>query len=823
MIRQFIIDHFKNKLKDLPTLVVYDPELRYRELLTEIQDENIRVFDSCTEILNTREEAIEYYTNTLPHESKARMLFYVPFKEPLSRQEKLMDPFYIFSFGGTVFPGDASDKFESLCKACFPDKEQKINELFAQEIPDFDTLDALGGGNTFAKLQSLTGGKSEKEILSVIMAPSEKQKESLINDKNWHKEYHELVALIGLKSKEKNYEAIANELWRFILFSEFVFDLPIALPVDLQNISKAKSTAQGLVLDLCKSLRNNKQCEEIYIEKADEVAKQLGLAELFKNEHQLGEIITFAFEDNTYFYHFTDLLKSAKTTEAKEIISRIKENIWLHHDEERSRYWRMAGLGLELLKLTDAPIKTCNSLKAAIELYTQQNYKVDQLQRRFEKQALEVMEENSALSELKALVRNRYSKFSEKYQKQFQELVQKENWPVEGFLQNIEVFTKQIQPLLNSKTKTAYLLVDALRFELAKELEENIEKYFSVQVNPSCAYLPTVTKYGMAALLPDADKDLILKVSNGKVEPFMGDKSLPSLNQRRDYIKEKLGSLSEITTLGNVVSSDIPDAELLVVTTNEIDNAGEQMAASALIAMQQAVQNLIKGLNLLRQNGYEKIVIATDHGFVLHPTFLPGDSVSKPTGEWPMAKSRSLAGTGATPEYALGFSSENIGVKSDIKSFVFLKNYAVFEKNTTYFHEGISLQENIVPVMILTAHKTKKEKKVQVNITYKGKTSGAITTRRPSMEITCFMEGELGFDPITVRMEAISNELIVGKPGLGENVNEVSNDLEIVPSQAYKIPLEMNADFEGSFEVRLSDPLTNKMYASINLETDYIS
>jgi hypothetical protein len=57
-----------------------------------------------------------------------------------------------------------------------------------------------------------------------------------------------------------------------------------------------------------------------------------------------------------------------------------------------------------------------------------------------------------------------------------------------------------------------------------------------------------------------------------------------------------------------------------------------------------------------------------------------------------MVKSRSLAGSGATPDYVLGFSSEEIGVKSDIKNFVFLKNYAVFEKNTTYFHEGISLQ-----------------------------------------------------------------------------------------------------------------------------------
>ncbi len=188
-----------------------------------------------------------------------------------------------------------------------------------------------------------------------------------------------------------------------------------------------------------------------------------------------------------------------------------------------------------------------------------------------------------------------------------------------------------------------------------------------------------------------------------------------------------------------------------------------------------------------------------------------------------MIKSRSLAGSGATPEYGIGFSPEEIGIKSGVKSYVFLKNYAVFEKNTTYFHEGISLQENIVPVMVLTSHKSKKEKKVQVNITYKGKTSGYITTRRPFMEITSFLNGELGLEPFSIRMEALANNQIVGKPGSHEHVNEVSNLLEIIPGQAYKIPLEMDSEFEGSFEVRLSDPVTNKTFASITLETDYIS
>ena len=576
-------------------------------------------------------------------------------------------------------------------------------------------------------------------------------------------------------------------------------------------------------MEICKSLRNNKHCEDLYIEKAEQVATQLGLAALFKNEHELGEIITFAFEDNTYFYHYTDLLIKGKTDDAREIIARIKENIWLHHDEERRRYWKMAELGLELIQLASEKKNKITSLKTAIDQYIQSDYKIDQLQRRFEKIAIEVMEDNDALTSLKETVRNAYLKYTEKNQKQFQVLVQKEHWPVQGLMSNMQVFSKHIQPLLKSKTKTAYLFIDALRFELAKELEENIEKYFNVEVTASCAYLPTVTKYGMAALLPGADKDLTLNEHKESLEAFMSDKVLLSLTQRRDYLKEKLGDLCDIITLDKLVSSTIPDKSLLIVTTNEIDNAGENMASNALLAMQQALQNLIKALNLLKQKGYDKIVIATDHGFVLHPTFKAGDSVSKPAGDWLMTKSRSLAGSGATPDYAMGFNPSEIGVKSDVKNFVFLKNYAVFEKNTTYFHEGISLQENIVPVMVLTSHKTKKEKTVQVNVMYKGKTTGIITTRTPSMEISCFIEGEFGFDPITIRMEAIAKDVIVGKSGFSENVNEVSNLLEVIPGQAYKIPLEMNEDFEGSFEVRLSDPGTNKTYASINLQTDYIS
>jgi hypothetical protein len=328
----------------------------------------------------------------------------------------------------------------------------------------------------------------------------------------------------------------------------------------------------------------------------------------------------------------------------------------------------------------------------------------------------------------------------------------------------------------------------------------------------------------MAALLPEAEKQLHLERHEASLEAFMEEKALLNLIHRKEYLKKKLGDRCAIVPMDKLVSSStIEEVDLLIVTTNEIDNAGENLASNSIHAMHQAVQNLVKAIFRLSQHGYKKIVIATDHGFVLHPVFQPGDNVSKPAGEWIMNKSRSLAGQGAIPAAAMGFSAQQIGVRSAVKDFVFLKGYAVFEKNTNYFHEGLSLQENIVPVMLLSPLHAKKEDRISINATYKGKTKAIITSRRPSVEIASFIEGKLGFDPIVIRIEAIAEGKIVGLPSSDEKVNEVTKLVEIYPGQAYKIAMDMDADFEGDFEVRITDPVSNITYSTITLQTDYVS
>ena len=58
--------------------------------------------------------------------------------------------------------------------------------------------------------------------------------------------------------------------------------------------------------------------------------------------------------------------------------------------------------------------------------------------------------------------------------------------------------------------KTAYVLVDALRYEMGQELVEGLGDEFDIALRPAMAQLPTITEVGMAALMPEADAGMEL-------------------------------------------------------------------------------------------------------------------------------------------------------------------------------------------------------------------------------------------------------------------------------------------------------------------------
>ncbi len=678
----------------------------------------------------------------------------------------------------------------------------------------------MAGGASYANLHSITGGKSEREILQSLMVPDDVVFEKLSNEKAWLPEWKSLAKSIGVSSKAKSFAQVNDELWRVMLFSEFVYDLPVALPEKFKSVPLVAESAWAMLQPVLKNIRNNKTCEAIYVEKAELVEKQFNLEDEFRHETNLGEIATFSFEDNTYFRHFVALLNEGKWKEAEGVIKKNKENIWPQNNEERKKIWYLAENVIEIQSIVDTEEKIPAQSCTLVKVYTEKVYLADYYHRRYEMSYHQLITPGEDVETMTRLVRKMYRDYTAKWQKAFQKSIA--SWPIDGMARNSQLFEKKIAPLLKAKKKVALLMVDALRYELGNELEQSLAKRFSTEIQASCAFIPTTTQFGMAALLPEADGNISLKALDGKLVPHIKDYPLPNLQSRRDYLKEKLGDRCTIVKLENLLSCDKLETDLLVVTTNEIDSAGESLVLNALAAIGQSIQSLGKALTTLQNWGYEKTIIATDHGFMLFPDFLAGDNVPKPTGEWVLTKSRCLAGKGQKPEHARSFAPEELGFTADADQFLFLQQYAVFEKGLQFFHEGLSLQEAIVPIIEVTAAKSESSQSLEVVLTYRGKSKGSITTLRPMIELACHQEGMLGLEPVYIKLEALSDNKSVGVPLACDVINEMSKTAEVMPGSANKIPFEMEEEFEGFFEVIASDPVTGKIYTKISLSTNYL-
>lgn len=831
MIQDYIKKHLLNKLKENPTLVIYDEKKRYTDIVRGLASDDNKLIEVSGSAITAREEAVEFSTKILPVNGKKRMLIYLPFERPENDQEKIFDPFYVFGLSGTIFPNEASDEYLALCQSCYPEQAEKIDQLFELgEVPDFATIDAVKGGSNYPKLQSVTEEKSEKEIVLSILLPNPEKEKKLKKNKGWVKEYQLFIqATIGLRSTVNTLDSIQEELWRYLLFSEFVFDLPIDLPSDLQKVPRASKSYEKVVLDICERIRNRKYIEETYIAKANQISEALNLEEHFKNARDLGEIVTFAFEDNTYFNNFIEHLLSGDFNRASHLLIPNQSNQIWRDDQNRSAYWLVGRYAFDILdeiqKIGDGWKSHFNSLDNIFHYYGEYLWKLDQGHRYFEKSIKEVITIYDNLAKLITYVRESYFNFWTTLQNRYQALILENGWIFDKTLKNTQLFSKRVAPVLRHSEKVAYFMVDALRFELGKELQNQLDQNFTVKIEPSVAFIPTVTRYAMAALLPDAEKNLTLKKKGKSLEPFLKERHIKGPQDRIAYIKSdcNYGDRAGLVNLDNLLANDIPNYDLLVVTTTEIDTIGESLSQSAQSLIQEAIKKIVKAVHQLEQAGYHKVIMVADHGFVLTEGFQIGDAVSKPSGEWVLQKSRCVGGKGDTETHLMELQPSDIGIDAEVTHFQFLRNYTVFKSGLTYFHEGLSVQENVVPYLEVTLSQPVAKQKIEIRLSYKGQGTGFITTLRPSVEVSSFSEGSLFGEPINIKIEALDGKgNIVGHTAPGQKINPTSGLVEFEPGQAFKVTLAMEEEFEGAFDVVASDPVTGLVYSSIKLKTAYL-
>ena len=828
---------FLPRLKQKGCLVIYDLDLRYRDICLDLASETVTVIDATENGLESRIAALrELRSFGLPNTTKEGVLVYVPVRAPVTDEEKQRDPFALYSACGGMFPDGAGDSYEQICLRAKPDHATGIRKVFAENSsPSFAVIDAIDVGSNWPSLRALLKVESANDILLALLSPSSLQERALKGSDTWVQEGRDFLrATLGqeLKTRAKAWSAIADEIWRFVLFSEFVFDLPVDLPDSLVTVPHAPNEAQPLVEDICDRLRSDLRTRSLYIDRAEQVEADLGLPAACRAIESLGDRDTFSFEERTILKQAIAALMGDNMDRVRHILVRRKDSVWLGKGESQSQ-WGLVDAALSLVSVCgdyDRQLgEHVRTQSALLDFYTGSLRDTDRKQREFEQAVSSFQDIDDMLSEMIQYARTYYRKLSEKVQSVFVKHLEDQGWPPAGRLGNAEVFDRFITPRLQERgRKVAFLMVDALRYELGVALGNRLAEDGSVELHAAYAQLPTVTIVGMASLLPGAAADLFLCREGENLIPKIDGIAVGTVAQRMGLLRSRFGDRFAEMRLDDFVRRkkvDIaPTVDLLVLRSVEIDDYLETNPENSLKLIPDTISRIRATLQKLRIKGFHEVVIATDHGFYLNAQAEAGDVCAKPMGTWPVSTYRSMLGKGGSDNNSVILPCDKAGIRGDYANFATPRSMAPYRSGLLYFHGGASLPEAVVPVLVVKLESAFQPnvRQFSVELSYKG---GAkrITTRRPVVEVIPRAEDlfsrHTDFE-IMLEAQDIKGK-IVGEAKPGGAVNPATRTITLKPDKRESITLCMLDDFEGSFTIKALDPSTLKSYKDLKLETDY--
>lgn len=812
-IQGYILDHWMGKMSaEHSVLMVYDKDGIYYDLLPMLKERGVKVIDTTQAHLHARLSAQRYWCKDLSLNKDNRMVIYRKRTMPNNNRQWVEEPYAAFLKGGCIFPQGPQDMYENICRSFLPAKQTELNQLFETGTPGFNLVNALLDGAAYPELEQLTGGKSITETTVGLLSISS------CTDMKWQKEWKTFseAQFPGLDTSGSTLQEIQSKLWTYLLFSEFVFDLPEALPDNLKSVRIAPEEMKEKVYLICDQLRNRIDLRERYVRVANKVTEQLGLTDAFAKAKHLGMRVTFNFENSVEYDRFISCLKEGKQNEAHAMLDKNKKDVWYQEDAEVAVFWNLAEQVIRLVDCVNKGIKADGTLKELVEWYAASGCEADGAFRKYHTERLGAMSMPRQEKLLTEYLNAQYRDFTERAVKVYQDFILQVKDEKE--LRN-QGCPEIVYPALKEGKRVVLVTVDAFRYEMGKTFAERIERSYRDRVTlvPKVSYLPSITRFGMANHLDD----IVLCQQDGRLEPMIDLEVVSTPADRINYLKKKTQVEVQDIRLDEFDATAIEESiRLLVVRSLAIDSAGEKDKLNGLATMEREMISLAKMLDDCKRLKFDLAVLVADHGFMLQPAFRKGDLIDKPAGsDVVLTESRMLAGSINESQNTLTFAPAELGANVSAMKLSYAKNFTVFTNGEVYFHEGLSLQENVVPMITVKLQEEKKQLAYHVELKYKGKTEGTVYGLRPLIDINTTFS-DLFADDVNVKL-IISGEdgTVIGKP-VGKFYNDVT-ELVDIPSGATSIrqPVNIEEDYHGgSITITALNPETNATLSTLKLD-----
>jgi len=263
----------------------------------------------------------------------------------------------------------------------------------------------------------------------------------------------------------------------------------------------------------------------------------------------------------------------------------------------------------------------------------------------------------------------------------------------------LEKITEKLQTLIENNfaalkkvaiddtSQNFYLFVDAFRYEIAKEyLELLSKKGLKVELSHTISSFPTLTATAKPKSSPLANEISLSSEFNDFTPQFKSGKPVIISNFRNEL---------ELKGFAHSEKRGFEQDKSYWLEIGNIDTKGHDEQSEMLKRMDELFEEITEILDIAAENGIKKIKVVTDHGWLMLPGGLPSAKI---------VKDLTVARCGRC-------ALIKEGVKTDLTQLPWEWNPAIyiayapgisfFRKNEEYAHGGISLQECIIPELII--------------------------------------------------------------------------------------------------------------------------
>ncbi len=355
------------------------------------------------------------------------------------------------------------------------------------------------------------------------------------------------------------------------------------------------------------------------------------------------------------------------------------------------------------------------SLNEMVKNYTDNLYLMDRRYRYFYFY-LDKLEDAASFDKLKELVENIYAndylaKVCTNWNDLFNSEVESSQIPKQP-----EFFNRNVQ---NSKDQLVVIISDALRYEVGSTLLEKLQadEKCTATMKTMASVLPSITQYGMAALLPhrtlELTEDYAVLVDGQKVDTL----------EQRQAILQKYNTEALCVRFDDIKNMLVADLQKLFarrpityIFHNQIDARGDKLNTENEVfnACEEAVEELHWLIRRLTSANKTNFIVTADHGFLYRRSKLSeSDKIASVAGSASMIGRRYLLSENGVVSEGVATTELSLMMKNqDGRKVSYPIGTDIFRtqgSGVNYVHGGNSPQEMLVPLIEVKTEKSYKE------------------------------------------------------------------------------------------------------------------